>query len=246
MNEYSNETYGQRIAGVYDQWYSEFDPASIQVLADLAAGGPALELGIGTGRIAIPLNKVGVAVQGIDASEAMVARLHAKPGGENIQVTMGNFAEVAIESQFSLIYVVFNTIFSLLTQEEQVTCFQHVARHLLPEGVFVVEAFVPDMTRFSGGQALRVTRIGNNEVQVDASLHEKDKQLITSQHVMITEQGTQLYPVTIRYIWPTEMDLMAQLSGLHLRSRWSNWKKGEFSADSGKHISVYEQKSRRQ
>ncbi len=239
MDEYSKETYGQRIAGIYDQWYSEFDPAAIQSLAELAAGGPALELGIGTGRIAIPLNKVGVAVQGIDASEAMVARLHSKPGGESIKVTMGNFAEVAVDGKFSLIYVVFNTLFSLLTQEEQVMCFQNVAGHLLPEGVFVVEAFVPDMTRFSGGQAIRVTRISNTEVQADVSLHEPEKQVITSQHVLITESKTQLFPVTIRYIWPSEMDLMARLSGLKLNSRWSNWKKGEFTAESGKHISVY-------
>jgi SAM-dependent methyltransferase len=239
MDEYTEETYGERIAGVYDDWYAEFDPAAIQTLAELARGGPALELGIGTGRIAIPLQNSGVTVQGVDASEAMVARLHAKPGGEKIPVTMGNFAEVAIDGQFSLIYVVFNTFFSLLTQEEQVHCFQNVARHLGREGVFVIEAFVPDMTRFTAGQAMRVNRIGDNEVQIDVSQHEQDRQLITSQHVLLLENGTRFYPVKIRYVWASEMDLMARLSGLLLKERWSDWKKSEFSADSGKHISMY-------
>jgi SAM-dependent methyltransferase len=240
MDDYSEETYGERIAGVYDQWYSDFDQAAIRTLAELARGGDALELGIGTGRIAIPLMNVGVRVHGIDASESMVARLRAKPGGEIIPVTISNFADLPVEGKYSLIYVVFNTFYALLTQEEQVRCFKNVARHLAPEGVFVIEAFVPDMTRFTGGQVMRAIRIGENELQIDVSQIEFDKQLITSQHVLLTEQGTHFYPVKIRYIWPSEMDLMARLSHLQLRERWSNWDMSEFTALSGKHISVYE------
>lgn len=240
MNKYSSETYGERIAGVYDQWYSEFDKAAIDIMFKLSHGGRVLELGIGTGRIALPLSRSGVAVEGIDASEAMIARLRTKPGGDRIPVTIGNFADVGVEGHFSLIYVVFNTFFALLTQEEQVRCFQKVARHLTSDGAFVIEAFVPDLTRFTGGQATRTVKIEDHEVQLDVSQVELDKQLITSQHVVLTEQGTRFYPVKLRYVWPSEMDLMAQLSRLQLRERWSDWKKSPFSAVSGKHISIYE------
>jgi SAM-dependent methyltransferase len=240
MSEYREETYGERIAGVYDEWYSEYDPAAIQFLSELALGGRALELGIGTGRIALPLLKTGVAIQGIDASESMVARLRAKPGGELIPVSMGNFADLIVDGQFSLIYVAFNTIYALLTQEEQVRCFQNVATHLAKDGAFVIEAFVPDMKRFTAGQAMRVTRIGDNEVQVDVSEIDLDKQLITSQHMVLSEQGTRFYPVKIRYVWPSEMDLMARLSQLQLKERWNDWGKNQFTSESGRHISVYE------
>lgn len=240
MVDYSEKTYGERIAGVYDQWYSEFDKAAIEVLFKLSKGGRVLELGIGTGRIALPLSRTGVAVEGIDASEAMVARLHSKPGGKNIPVTLGNFAEVAVEGDFSLIYVVFNTFFALLTQAEQVRCFQKVARHLTADGVFLIEAFVPDLTRFTGGQATRTVNIDDQCVQMDVSQLELDKQLISSQHVVLTNQETQFYPVKLRYVWPSEMDLMAKLSRLKLKERWSDWKKSPFTAASGKHISIYE------
>ncbi|OGO13418.1 MAG: hypothetical protein A2032_05695 [Chloroflexi bacterium RBG_19FT_COMBO_49_13] len=240
MDYYSEETYGERIAGVYDQWYSEFDPTAIQALAEFAHGKNALELGIGTGRIALPLSQTGVTVHGIDASNSMVARLRAKPGGEKIPVTMGSFADVPIEGKFALIYVVFNTFFALLTRDEQIRCFQNVARHLASDGVFVIEAFVPDLKRFNGGQAIRAVRIEDNEVQLDVSELELDQQVITTQHLVLTEQGTHFYPVKLRYVWTSEMDLMAQLSQLRLKERWSNWGKAAFTAQSGKHISVYE------
>jgi SAM-dependent methyltransferase len=240
MDNYSEETYGESIAGVYDQLYSGFDPSAIQTLTKLANGGKALELGIGTGRIALPLFTNGVPVYGIDASESMVARLQSKPGGEGIPVTLGNFADVPVDGQFSLVYVVFNTFYALLTQEEQIRCFQNVAKHLTSDGVFVIEAFVPDLTRFTGGQAIRAIRIGEQEVQVDVSLIELDKQIITSQHMLINERGTRFYPVKIRYVWLTEMDLMARLSQLRLKERWSDWGKSQFTDESGKHISVYE------
>jgi SAM-dependent methyltransferase len=240
MPDYSAETYGERIADVYDQWYSEFDPATIDILAELAKGGKVLELGIGTGRIALPLAKAGVAVQGVDASESMVARLRSKPGGENIPITIASLPDIPVDGQFSLVYVVFNTFFCLLTQQEQICCFQNVARHLSANGVFVIEAFIPDLARFTGGQCTRTVRIEDQEIQMDVSQLELDKQLITSQHVVLTEQGTRFYPVKLRYVWPSEMDLMAQLSHMQLRERWDGWAKNPFTAQSRKHISVFE------
>lgn len=149
MKKYTNSTYGDRIADIYDQWYSEYERSTIQTLVDLARGGRALELGIGTGRIAIPIHQEGVEVYGIDASQAMLAKLKSKPGGEDIQVSIGNFTDVDVEGNFDLIFVVFNTFFDLDTQEEQIRCFKNVADHLTSGGVFVIEAFVPDMARFS-------------------------------------------------------------------------------------------------
>jgi len=239
MDGYTLETYGERIAEVYDQYYPEYDPAAIQVLAELAKGGKALELGIGTGRIALPLMQTGTSVQGIDISQSMVAKLRAKPGGESIKVTMGDFSDVNVDGKFNLIYVVFNTFFSLLTQEEQVRCFQNVTSHLEPGGVFVIEAFVPDLTRFTGGQAIRGTHVTENEARLDITMVEYDKQVLTSQHVIFTGEGIRFYPVKIRYVWPAEMDLMARLGHLQLIMRWSDWKKNLFTSGSRMHVSVY-------
>ena len=150
MNFYSEDTYGERVAGVYDEWYSEFEPGAIDMLAELAGGGKVLELGIGTGRIALPLSARGIEVHGIDAAASMISRLRSKPGGEQLTVTQGNFAEVAVQQEFALVYVVFNTFFALPSQEAQVECFRNVAAHLSSEGCFLVEAFVPDLARFTG------------------------------------------------------------------------------------------------
>lgn len=240
MDSYQEDTYGERIASIYDEWYAKYDDATIETLNELAQGGRALELGIGTGCIALPLQQKGVTVHGIDASPAMIAKLRSKPNGDKIPVTLGNFADVAVEGQYALIYVLFNTFFALLTQEEQMRCMRNVAQQLGPAGSFVVEAFVPDLGRFSGQQALRVVSIGENEVRLDASQIDPVTQQITSRHIVLAEQGVQLYPVKLRYAWPTELDLMARLAGLQLKHRWGSWQKAAFSADSGKHISVYE------
>jgi SAM-dependent methyltransferase len=240
MESYQEDTYGDRIAGIYDEWYTKYDDAMIETLVELAQGGRALELGIGTGRIALPLQHKGITVHGIDASPAMIAKLRGKPNGDRIQVTLGNFADVAVDGQYALIYVVFNTFFSLLTQDEQVRCIGNVAKRLKLAGNFVVEAFMPDLSRFSGQQALRVVNIGENEVRLDASQIDPVTQQITSQHVLLTEEGIRFYPVKLRYVWPTEFDLMARLAGLRLKYRWENWHKSDFEIDSSKHISVYE------
>ena len=241
MDNYRENTYGERIAGIYDELYTDYDPAAITALSQLARGRRALELGIGTGRIALPLQQTGVEVHGIDTSESMVAKLRAKPGGENIPVTFGDFADIPVEGQYALIYVLFNTIFDLLTQDEQLRCFRNVARHLEPQGAFVIEAFVPDLTRYTGGQSVRAISIDDDKVQLDAARLDPVTQQITAQHVMLTEQGIHLFPVRLRYAWPSEMDLMARLAGLQLKHRWGDWQGGAFSAESGKHISIYEQ-----
>ena len=239
MESYDETTYGERISGIYDELYSEFDEKSIETLAELAQGGPALELGIGTGRIALLLRQKGVEVHGIDASESMIGKLRAKPGGEDIPVAIGDFSKVAIQGQFSLVYVVFNTFYALLTQEAQINCFKHVAKHLSLDGVFVLEVFVPDMTRFTDQQTFRAINLDENRIQLDASRHHPVKQQVMSQHIFITGEGIRMYPVKLRYAWPSELDLMARLAGLELRHRWGDWDQSEFAADSGKHISVY-------
>jgi SAM-dependent methyltransferase len=240
MDNYREDTYGERIAGVYDDWYDEYDEATLTTLRELAGGGRALELGIGTGRIAVPLQQSGVAVEGIDASKAMVARLRAKPGGDRISVAMGNFADVPVKGHYALIYVLVNTFFALLTQEEQVRCFRNVADHLSPRGSFLIEAFVPDLSRLSARQAVRVGDITENEVHLDISQNDPVGQQITAQQVVVSDAGIRLYPVKLRYAWPAELDLMARLAGLELKRRWGDWRKGPFSADSRIHISIYE------
>lgn len=241
MEPYRQETYGERFADIYDDWYAGVDDAAVATLRELAQGGRALELGIGTGRVALPLQESGLEVHGIDASEAMVARLRAKPGGESIPVTLGNFADVAVEGQFSLIYVLVNTFFCLLTQDEQVRCFENVARHLTAEGVFLIEAFVPDLTRFAGRQTVRARTVGMEQVRLEASQLDPLNQQIMTQMVVLTGEGVRLYPVKVRFAWPAELDLMARLAGLHLRHRWEDWALTPFSAGSSTHISVYGQ-----
>jgi SAM-dependent methyltransferase len=241
MEGYGPATYGDRIADTYDELYAETldTDRAVEALAELAGGGPVLELAIGTGRLALPLAERGLEVHGIDVSERMVARLRAKPGGDAIPVTMGDFAEVPVEREFALIFVAFNTLFGLLTQEDQVRCFVNVAKHLAEGGVFVVEAFFPDLARFDRGQRTQVTQVDANRVMFDASRHDPVEQRIDSQHVVISEDGTRLYPVSIRYAFPSELDLMARLAGLELRERWGGWTREPFTADSGRHVSVY-------
>lgn len=240
MEEYIAATYGEHLAEVYDQWFGDYDSAAIDMLAELAQGGPALELGIGTGRIALPLAAKGVEVRGIDGAPAMVAKLRARPGGDAIAVTMGNFADVDVEGQFPLVFIVFNTFFALLTQEEQVRCFRNVAAHLTEGGTFVIEAFVPDVARFRGGQDVRAYTVTNERAQLQATRHDPVRQRLMTQNIAFTNQGVKLYPVEVRYAWPSELDLMAQLAGLRLRHRWSSWQREKFSSNSEKHISVYE------
>ena len=243
MKDYEAHTYGDRIAGVYDELYGTlFDvDATVALLAELAGDGPALELAIGTGRIALPLNERGVDVTGIDASEAMVAELRAKPGGDDIDVVMGDFADVDVEDCFNLVFVVFNTLFALTTQDDQVRCFTNVVEHLTDDGVFVVEAFVPDPTRFTRHQTTSVDDLDSDSVRLEASRHDPVHQRVDSQHIHLRRgEPVEMYPVSIRYTYPSELDLMARLAGLRLRARWGAWNKEPFTSESKFHVSVYE------
>jgi SAM-dependent methyltransferase len=241
MDDYGSATYGDRIAAIYD---SEVEtPAdtdeTVAFLAELAGPGPVLELGIGTGRIALPLLERGLEVHGIDASERMVERLRAKPGGDRATVTIGDFAEVAVDGTFPLVFVVFNTFFALLDQDAQVRCFQRVAAHLAAGGAFAVEAFVPDPARFSSGQHLSTREVTAGTVRLDASVLDRARQRVHTQHVFLDEQGIRLYPVQLRYAWPSELDLMARLAGLQLAERWSGWHREPFTSTSQRHVSIY-------
>jgi trans-aconitate methyltransferase len=181
-----------------------------------------------------------VRVHGIDASQAMVARLGAKPGGPEIPVTMGDFRDFTVPERFHLVYVVFNTFFGLLTQDDQVSCFRSVARHLTDEGVFAMEAFVPDATRWDRGQRVSATRVELDEVEIEVSMHDSLAQHTHSHHLIVREDGVRLYPVRIRYAYPSELDLMARLAGMRLRERWADWDRSPLTATSQKHISVWE------
>jgi SAM-dependent methyltransferase len=240
-DEYGPSTYGDRIADVYDQWFSvpvDTDEA-VAFLADLAGPGPVLELGIGTGRLALPLKQRGVEVHGIDSSEAMVAKLRQKPGGADVPVTLGDFADVPVEGRYRVIFVAFNTLFGLLTQEDQVRCFQNVADHLTDDGLFVVQAFVPDLARFDRNQRIQTEVVGNDSLVIGASELDAVHQRVRSVHVVLTETETRLFPVRIRYAYPSELDLMARLAGLRLLDRWEDWSKTPFRPSSEGHVSVY-------
>jgi SAM-dependent methyltransferase len=180
-----------------------------------------------------------LSVTGIDISTEMVAKLHAKPGGASLPVSMGNFAEVDVEGRFGLIYLIFNTLFGLLDQDEQVRCFANVARHLEGEGRFLIEAFVPDLGRFDRSQRVQVNQIDVDRVTIDVSRLDLARQRVTAQWVELREDGVKLLPVTIRYAWPAEIDLMARLAGLELEHRWGGWQKEAFGSESVRHVSVY-------
>ena len=241
MNDYTSSTYGDRIASVYDDFYGPADVLQrVDVLADLASGGRALELGIGTGTYALPLAARGVDVHGIDSSRAMADQLRAKEGGEALPVTIGDFADVDVEGTFSLVFVVSNTFFMLTSQEEQVRCFQNVASHLDETGVFLVHAFVPDPSMYEGGQHLSADLPDLSSVRLNVSVHDAMNQVVDFRHVDLTEQGVQMYPGRLRYVWPSEMDLMARLAGLRLRERWADWSRSPFTSQSRSHVSVYE------
>ena len=244
--EYTAETYGERWAAVYDDWTAGLgfliDPESIASrLADLAGDGRALELAIGTGRVALPLSEMGVEVHGIDISGSMVAKLRAKPGGSDIPVTIGDFADVGVEGDFRLIYLVFNTIFALLTQEDQVRCFANVAEHLTPDGAFVLEAFLPDLTRFDRGQRVETLEVDVNGVVLLASKHDPATQTIQVLQMRMDEgKPPATYPVKLRYCFPSELDLMARLGGLRLRERTGGWDGEPYTGLNARHVSVYE------
>jgi SAM-dependent methyltransferase len=240
MEGYGPETYGDRIAEIYDSLFPELDTeGAVKTLAELAAGGPVLELAIGTGRLALPLAERGLEVHGIDASPAMVEKLRTKPGAEQIPVTLGDFADVAVGGRYRLIFVAFNTLFALLTQDDQLRCFTNVASHLTDDGVLVLEAFVPDVTRFDRGQRTQTNGVELGRVMLEASRHDAVGQRVDSQYVVFAEECATFYPVSIRYAFPSELDLMARVAGLRLHDRWGSWRREPFTDASTQHVSVY-------
>lgn len=243
MSDYGIETYGQRWAPFYDSIYEEIDDATLEFLEALAGRPPrALELAIGTGRIALPLAASGVEVTGIDISEEMVALLRAKAGGEAIHVVMGDFADVQVEGSFPLVYLAFNTLFALPDQARQVECFLNVARVLEPGGRFVLDTFVPDLSRYDHlGTRMGVSSISSTEAHAyELAIHDPLAQTVVSHHVRRLEDGsTVVLPVTVRYAWPAELDLMGRVGGLELEERWGWYDRRPFTERSGQYVSVY-------
>ena len=240
--------FDERVAARYDESgeVAEMsDPAVvdpvIDLLVELAGSGRALELGIGTGRIALPLAQQGVPVHGIELSKAMVARLLAKPGGEDIGVTIGDFATTTVEGTFSVAYLVFNTIENLTTQAAQVACFRNVAAHLEPGGCFVIEVGVPGLQRLPPGETVRPFHVSETRWGFDE--YDVANQGLTSHHFEVVDGRIERLSVPFRYAWPSELDLMAQLAGMTLRQRWSGWKREPFTSDSHKHVSVWEKRA---
>ncbi len=243
MEGYDASTYGERIADVYDDQPEHLaldTERTVEVLADLAGDGPVLELGIGTGRVALPLAERGIDVHGIDASPAMVERLRAKPGGDRIVVTVGDMADVAAPGDgYSFVYVVFNTFFGILTQDDQVRCFQGVASRLRPGGRFLIEAFVPDVTRFDRGQRVEVKDLSLDDVLLHVARHDPVAQRIDTANVSLGTGGIGVMPIVIRYAYPSELDLMARIAGLGREARWGGWDRSTFTAASRSHVTVY-------
>jgi SAM-dependent methyltransferase len=240
---YGAAFFGEREAAVYDAHVAEmFDPAVVtpvvETLAVLAGGGAVLEMGIGTGRIALPLAQRGISVHGIDASAAMVARLRAKPGNEAIDVTIGDFATTRVDGPFALVYLIFNTIFNLQTQDEQVACFQNAAEHLESGGHFVIELGVPELQRLVPGQDVLVYAVDARTMSFD--VYDVVTQRLTSNHFVVDDGRVSSYPVEGRYAWPSELDLMARLAGMRLRERWGGWNREPFTSLSRSHVSIYE------
>lgn len=229
------EGYDDSAANMFD--YEVIDPV-VNFLADLAADGTALELGIGTGRIALPLAKSGIRVHGIDLSEAMVAKLRAKPGAEQIDVVIGDFATTTVEGRFSVAYLLFNTIMNLTTQDEQVACFQNVAAHLNPGGCFVIEVGVPDLQRLPAGETIRPFTVSDSRLGFDE--YDIANQGLISHHYWIADGKVEVFSPPFRYVWPAELDLMARLAGMSLRERWGGWNREPFTSDSTQHVSVWE------
>jgi len=235
-----------RIARTYEaKWPEIHDPSAIEpvvsFLAELAGAGAALELGLGTGRIALPLSKRGTRVHGIELSPDMVAEFKRRPGADAITVTIGDFATTHVDGSFKLAYLVRNTITNLTSQDQQVECFMNVARHLEPAGCFVIEVFVPELRRLPPGETLRPFEVTPTHLGFDE--YDPATQMLVSHHYWVSDGRVETFEVPFRYVWPSELDLMARLAGLKLRERWGDWNRGAFTKDSRSHVSVWERGS---
>jgi SAM-dependent methyltransferase len=236
--------FGEDVAAHYDASSPEmFDPSvlepTVDVLAELAGEGAALELAIGTGRVALPLAARGVRVSGIDLSTAMLAQLRAKDGADGIDVTIGDIATTRVDGSFRLVYLVYNTIGNLFTQDRQVACFANAAAHLEPGGCFVIELVVPDLRRLPPGDDARVFAHAPGYVGYDRYVDLVAQQAV-SHHFLANKSGMREFRTPFRYVWPSELDLMAKLAGLSLRERWAGWDRSPFTGESTSHVSVWE------
>jgi SAM-dependent methyltransferase len=233
-------SFGEDVARMCRDVQRGDESAAVAFLEQLAGPGPALELAIGTGRIALPLAARGIRVDGVDISPAMVDQLRARPGGDQLSVTIGDFADVPVPGTYRLIFVVWNTFFNLLTQEDQVRCFENVAAHLTDDGSFVVEAYVPAfLYQLRNHQYVEAEAIEVDEVRLDLLRHDAATQKIEESHVSLSPAGVRLNPVVQRYVWPSELDLMARIAGLRLKGRWGGWEREPFNTSSSVHVSVY-------
>jgi len=233
-------SFGEDVAEMYRDIQRGDETVAVEFLEKLAEGGPALELAVGTGRIALSLAARGTRVDGVDISPAMVAQLRAKPGGDQISVTIGDFADVPVPGTYRLIYVVWNIMFNLLTQEDQVRCFENVAAHLTEDGSFVIEAGVPSfLYRLRNDQYVDAEAIEVDEVRLDVARHDPVKQILVESHVSLSREGVRLNPIVTRYAWPSELALMARIAGLRLKERWGGWSREPFTSTSSNCVSVY-------
>jgi len=234
--------FDERIARSYEaKWPELFEPAvvnpTVNFLSDLAGTGCALELGIGTGRIALPLSRRGLHVHGIELSPAMVAEMRTKPGGDNIGVTIGDFATTTVDGRFTLAYLIRNTIMNLTTQDQQVACFRNVAAHLEPGGCFVIEVMVPELQRLPPGETVHAFAVTPSHLGFEE--YDVATQIAVSHHYWVVDGRLETLSAPFRYVWPSELDLMALLAGMTLRERWSNWNREPFTRDSRQHVSVW-------
>jgi SAM-dependent methyltransferase len=232
--------FGRQWAGGYDGPGNNPDPApAVEFLAGLAAGGPALELAIGSGRVALPLAERGVAVEGIEASPEMVALMRTEPGGEAIPVLIGDMADVRTTGPYPLVYLVFNTLFNLTTPGRQEDCFRNAARVLAPGGAFVIEAFVPDPADFDRDEQIQVRSVTEDAVTLRVHQYDRAAQTFVRQTIILTDGGVRLKPFGMRYQWPEQIDAMAEAAGLRLEARYATWLRAPFGPDSHDHVSVY-------
>lgn len=240
MLGYDTTTYGETMGDLdaLDWAVAHDEVAASEFLARTANGGTALELGVGTGRVALPLAELGVDVTGVDASPSMVARLSGKNGGASVRVVLGDFADVPVTGRFDLIYCVYNTFLLLASQESQVRCVRNVAERLVPGGSFVVQTSVPRFDQLPQRQSTSVLRLELDQVVLMATRHDPVNQVIERQRIAIGNDGTKLYPMVYRYVWPSELDLIAALSGLTRAGRWNGWRHEPYSG-SGGYVVVY-------
>ncbi len=234
-------SFGYDVSKRYDAEETRGDEEeAVAFLARLAGDGSALELASGTGRITLPLVRAGVSVDGIELSQDMIDRMREKPGGDAIVVRIGDMSQVAMERRYDLVYLVYNTIGNLLTQEDQVGCFENAARHLADDGAFVLECRVPVAPTWPEHQRVSAERVEVGFVGLDVCRYDPVTQILDNGHVRIGPDGVQIDPIRLRLANPPEFDLMARLAGLRLRERWGGWNREPYTAASWRHVSVYE------